>query len=455
LRLAWAITIHKSQGLTFERAIIDASAAFSHGQVYVALSRCKTFEGIVLCTRIPQSAVKTDAAVAEFVEHVVRNPPTRERLNSAKTLYQQNLLLDCFDYQALAIPLGKLTRQLHDNRRHIRFSGITTIDDMEKQVDEEIVTVAEKFKRQLQSLFTHNPEHNKAPENDPHIQERVQKASRYFTDALHAGLIKWTSSFSFDTDNKDIRKQINRTFESLQHNLAIKTAALHSCRAGFSSGAYLNAVAQAEIDFRPHATAREQATDFNAADLQHPELFQALKAWRAERARVEDVEHYRILHQRVLVQIAMALPDTADALLDIKGIGKHTADKYGEQLAAIVREYCREHNIEPRQAPPESTVAKETIKDTKQTSYELYLQGKDIKEIAEARGLVTATIESHLAHYVGLGLLNVAEIVAEEKIAIIKDMVDSKGKESLKVIKEHLGDEFTYGEIRLVLESLR
>jgi hypothetical protein len=455
LRLAWAITIHKSQGLTFERAIIDASAAFSHGQVYVALSRCKTFEGMVLSTRIPQHAVITDAAVTEFDEHAGRNSPTREQLNNAKTLYQQNLLLDCFDYQALAIPLGKLIRQLRDNRRLIRFSGIEAIGDLEKRVVEEIVTVAGKFKRQLQSLFAHNPENQKAPENDPQVQERVQKASRYFTDAMHAGLIEWTSSFSFETDNKDIRKQINRTFESLQHNLAIKTAALHSCRAGFSTGAYLNAIAHAEIDFRPSATAKQQATDFNAADLQHPELFQTLKAWRTEKAREEHVEHYRILHQRVLVQIAMALPDTADALLDIKGIGKHTVEKYGEQLAAIVCEYCREHNVEPRQAPPVSTVAKETKKDTRQTSYELYLQGKDIEEIAEERGLVSATIESHLAYYVRLGLLNVEEIVGEEKIAIIKDTVDSKGRGSLKVIKEHLGDEFSYGEIRLVLESLR
>jgi hypothetical protein len=455
LRLAWAITIHKSQGLTFERAIIDANAAFSHGQVYVALSRCKTFEGMVLSTRIPQRAVITDAAVAEFDEHAGRNPPTREQLNNAKSLYQQHLLLDCFDYQALAIPLGKLIRQVRDNRHLIRFSGIEAIGDLEKQVVEEIVTVAGKFKRQLQSLFAHNLEHHKAPENDPHIQERVQKASRYFTDALHAGLIEWTSSFSFETDNKDIRKQINRTFESLQRNLAIKTAALHSCRAGFSTGAYLNAIAHAEIDFRPSATVKQQVTDFNASDLPHPELFRALKAWRTEQAREEDVEHYRILHQRALVQIAMLLPDTADALLDIKGIGKHTVEKYGEQLAAIVREYCREHNIEPRQAPQVSTVAKETKKDTRQISYELYLQGKDINEIAEARGLVTATIESHLAHYVGSGLLNVAEIVAEEKIAIIKDTVDSKGKQSLKVIKEHLGDEFSYGEIRLVLATLR
>lgn len=451
LRLAWAITIHKSQGLTFERAIIDASAAFTHGQVYVALSRCKTFEGMVLSTPISQSAVKTDAAVAEFAEHSGRNPPTHEQLNSAKILYQQNLLLDCFDYQPLAILLRKLTRQLRDNRHLIRFSGIETMGDMEKQVLEQIVGVADKFKHQLQSLFNHD----KAPQDDPQILERVQKASRYFTDALQAGLVEWVSAFHFDTDNKDIRKQLNKAFESLQHSLAIKTACLQSCRAGFSTGAYLNAVAHAEMDFGPHTPAKKQATDFNASDVQHPEVFRALQAWRAEQAKKEDVEHYRILHQRVLIQIAAVLPDTPEALLGIKGIGKRTAEKYGGQITAIIREYCREHNVEPRRTPPEPAIGKGTKKDTRQISYELYLQGRGIKEIAEERGLVATTIEGHLAHYVGLGLLNVAEIVTEEKIAIIKQAVDRKGKESLKVIKEHLGDEFSYGEIQLVLETLR
>jgi len=451
LRLAWAITIHKSQGLTFERAIIDANAAFSHGQVYVALSRCKTFEGMVLSTPISTTAVKTDAAVAEFVEHAGRNPPTHEQLNSAKILYQQNLLLDCFDFQPLVISLRKLTRQLRDNHHLIQFSGIDTIGDMEKQVLEQIISVADKFKHQLQSLFNHD----KTPQDDPHVQGRVQKASRYFSDALQAGLVEWVSAFRFDTDNKDIRKQINKAFESLQHSLTIKTACLQSCRAGFSTGAHLNAVARAEMDFGTHTPAKKQATDFNAADVQHPEVFRMLQAWRAEQATKEDVEHYRILHQRVLIQIAAVLPDTPDALLGIKGIGKRTAEKYGEQLISIVRDYCREHKIESRQTPPKPAVGKETKKDTRQISYELYLQGKGIKEIAAERGLVATTIEGHLAHYVGRGLLNVAEIVAEEKIAIIKQAVDRKGKESLKVIKEHLGDEFSYGEIRLVLETLR
>lgn len=82
------------------------------------------------------------------------------------------------------------------------------------------------------------------------------------------------------------------------------------------------------------------------------------------------------------------------------------------------------------------------------------MQGKDIKEIAEIRGLVTNTIEGHLAHYVGLGQLNITEIVAKEKIAAITQAIDNKGNESLKEIKEHLPDEYSYGEIRLVLKSL-
>lgn len=452
LRLAWAITIHKSQGLTFERAIIDANAAFSHGQVYVALSRCKTFEGMVLSTPISQRAVKTDTAVAQFVEHAGRNPPNREQLNSAKIQYQQKVLLDCFDYQSLASSLTKLTRQLRDNHRLIQISDSETIGELEKQIIEEVINVSGKFKHQLRSLF----KSDQAPKDDPQLQERVRKASHYFTDKLQVGLIEWASSFRFDTDNKEIRKQINTAFELLQHNLAIKTAALQSCRAGFSTSAYLKAVAHAEIDFRPHTPTKHQVVDVDTADMEHPELFQALKAWRTKQAREEEVEHYRILHQRVLIQIARVLPDTLDAMLLIKGVGKHTAEKYGKQLTSMVSDYCRKHNVEPRQTPPEpSGTQKEIKKETKQISYELYLQGKNIKEIAAERGLVTATIEGHLAHYVGLGQLDITELVAEEKIAVIKQAFYEKGKENLKEIKEHLGDKFSYGEIRLVRESMR
>jgi len=73
LRLAWAITIHKSQGLTFDRAIIDAQAAFAHGQVYVALSRCRTLKGMVLSSPISPRAIKTDGTVLRFVRQTGEN----------------------------------------------------------------------------------------------------------------------------------------------------------------------------------------------------------------------------------------------------------------------------------------------------------------------------------------------------------------------------------------------
>ena len=75
LKLAWAITIHKSQGLTFEKAVIDANLAFAHGQVYVALSRCKSFEAMVLRTPISFNSVKTDGTVSEYTRNAKDNEP--------------------------------------------------------------------------------------------------------------------------------------------------------------------------------------------------------------------------------------------------------------------------------------------------------------------------------------------------------------------------------------------
>ena len=92
--------------------------------------------------------------------------------------------------------------------------------------------------------------------------------------------------------------------------------------------------------------------------------------------------------------------------------------------------------------------------DTKKITYELYLQGNSIKQIAKKRGFVTSTIEVHIAHYIKLGELNINDFVNEEKVALIEKAFDDKGKESMGVVKEHLGESFSYGEIRMVLESL-
>lgn len=451
LRLAWAITIHKSQGLTFERAIIDAEAAFSHGQVYVALSRCRTFDGMVLSSPIYSSAVKTDSTVSQFVNQASQQPPTEDRLNRARALYQQQLLLDCFNYQPLASSLRNFTRKLRDHAELIQCSGMDNLDALEKQTIDNIIVVADKFRLQLQTLFA--PE--RIPEEDAHIQERIQKAAVYFTDKLQAGPISWLDAFSFNTDNKDIRQQINKTMDTLKQQFAVKIAGLDSCREGFATSDYLDAVARAQIDFQSQPAVKKQTMEYTASDVQHPQLLQALKDWRAQQAREEQVEHYRILHQRVLIQIAILLPDTREALLAIKGVGKQTVEKYGEAIVSLVRDYCRAQDIEPQQLPEQSDKQKEPKKDTKRASHDLFLQGKNIQEIAEERGLTTTTIEGHLAHFVGRGELDIQELVTKDKIAMIQQAANDLGKDSLKAIKEHLGEACSYGEIRLVVESLR
>jgi ribosomal protein L21E len=87
LRLAWAITVHKSQGLTFERVYADLGSAFEDGQVYVALSRCTSFSGLVLKTQIPRNKIRTNKNVIEFAKTETPSTLIVQELNSGKADY--------------------------------------------------------------------------------------------------------------------------------------------------------------------------------------------------------------------------------------------------------------------------------------------------------------------------------------------------------------------------------
>ena len=457
LRLAWAITIHKSQGLTFERAIIDANAAFSHGQVYVALSRCKTFEGMVLSSPISSRVIKTDDVVTQFVGEATRNPPTRERLDQARISYQQRLLQECWDYRDLRVSLGKLLGLLRSNRQTIEIGDAGAIDELQKQAMDEVVVVSQKFQRQLQSLYRED----RIPEDDAYLQERVRKASAYFSGKLQGGLVEWLRAFSFETDNKALRKAARQAVEGLQQAVAVKTACMESCRERFSTSAYLGAVAKAEIDFRSRVPVASTRLDSHAAGAAHPELLNALKQWRDEQAEEEEKEgvaRYRVLTRAVLRQIAAALPDGPEALVRVKGIGKPTVERYGSGLLAIVSDYCRTYDPDatavPRPKRQRETEAGARDGDTKLVSYRLYKDGMSIEEIAGQRSLKATTIETHLAHYIGTGKLPVADFVSDEKIARITAMFAKEGDEGLSLVKKQLGDDYSYGELRMVKAHL-
>jgi hypothetical protein len=344
LKTAWAITIHKSQGLTFDKAIIDAQAAFAHGQVYVALSRCKTFEGMVLSSPIGRGGVATDSAVLHF-DKQAQSRPSQERLRRARISFQQKLLIECFDFQQMRKRLGYFVHLLRGNDRLIQVMGteVAELEDIEEQAGQDIFLVSENFRNQLQGIFAAG----NVPESDQYVQERACKASEWFQGKFQLIFNDVLARFSFDTDNKELARKMDTVLKNLKLDLAVKLAGIRSCEQGFTPSEYLRAVAVAEMNFSSAKGKKSPGSHNVPTDIRHPVLFRALIKWRSRKARELDLAHFQILHQRVLTQIAAVLPGNITELKKIHGIGKKTAEKYGEELLAVVADYQKKEDQSP------------------------------------------------------------------------------------------------------------
>ena len=440
LRLAWAITIHKSQGLTFEKAIIDAEASFAHGQTYVALSRCTSLEGLVLKTPITSSAIINDSTVSVFNEGVEENHPDESVLNESEKHFQLNLISEILDYQPLLYPITRLIDIFYNNRTSIKGDVIDHLQTIKDDGIVALMKISNGFKNQLNTLS----EDNVLPQNSSQIQERFIKAITYFLNTTKNSIQKPLDTITFSTDNKAVKKDFSKQFDSLQEKLEEKLFALQKMTKGFKVQEYLQVRANAVLQ------KTEPIKKKKVASKRDPILALKLRELRDGIAKSLEIAHFQIFTQETLYALCDDLPRTEKELLKVVGMGKTRVSKYGEEILEAIEVYCKDNGINRL-----NEQKKEDKKPTKQISFELFKAGLSIKEISKERSLTAGTIENHLANYISSGDIDVLELIPLKRYKNIRNQVEEAGEvKGLTALKEKVDGSVTYMELKMVLMSM-
>ena len=338
LKTAWAITIHKSQGLTFERAIVDANAAFAHGQVYVALSRCKTFEGLVLSSPVTTRSLVSDDAVDRFVQDVEQREPDRDELQQARQSYFRELLLEQFDSEAIRWRLHYLYRVLDEQLRRLYPDWVERYRVAGAECAEKLLAVAERFQNQLERLMPEEGDY----EHDPVIAQRVKKGAEYFREHTTAIFGDFLDEVIPEIDNKEVRKLVEQNMERFRGEINLKLETLKVIGDNFSVKMYLRAKAKALIDApKVKVKAKRAGADKVevSPDILHPKLYTILRNWRNKEAERLKLPVYTVLQQKALLGISNTLPTNSKELLAVPGVGKKIVEHYGAVLLDMVDEY--------------------------------------------------------------------------------------------------------------------
>jgi hypothetical protein len=455
LRLAWAITIHKSQGLTFEKAVIDAGAAFAPGQVYVALSRCTTLQGIVLLSKITSGSLFSDQNITHFASNK-QTPQLPEELTLDKHHYQSKVLTELFDFAPSHKAYNNLVRVLEEHVSSFNEETLPWLKDVESQLIN-LEEVGKKFQPQLVQLL----QQKTLPENNVSLQERVIAAANYFNERLQ-WLITHLSSSPAVTDSRQYALAYNEDIKELHSLLSQQLHLIQTCKNGFGIDAYH----QCKNSFvLPSFTVNAYASvsGYKKTTSPHPSLHRQLRQLRDSICDTGDMPIYLVAGTITLDEMARYLPQTPEELLNINGFGKAKADRYGEQFLEIIMRYSKEHQlsslihekVQKKEKKKEKKVKIENITiakpDTKLETFRLYKEGKTVAEIADTRNLTIQTIESHLSHFVGNGEIKIEELVTREKFVLIEPALKGFDGKSITPIKDQLGEKVSFGEIRLVL----
>lgn len=380
LRLAWAITVHKSQGLTFDHAVVDINDSFAHGQTYVALSRCRTLEGMVLSRPLNVRSVINDVSVNAYIDRKLMEAKDSEReLPNLKLEYSLSLLGELFSFRMLGQEYSHLLRVVCENLYTSYPEFAENMRSRQKFIKDELEAVAARFQNQYMQMIAASSGTSDAV-SQPAVQERLKASYGYFENKLHEIFDSILSAASLKINNQHVSTLYNNAYDAFTLEYRVKVGTFRRMKACgcFSVKNYLEAKAAASLD-------------------------------------------------------------------------KLELDKSG-QGAPKAASKKKAGNTESNDTPVKP---KREKGQSQRTSFNMYREGRSIKEIAEERGMAVTTIESHIAGFVKTGELGIEGLVSTEHQNMIRGVVRSfESSYTFSDIKAQLPDDYTYFEIKLVLSDM-
>lgn len=297
LKTAWAITIHKSQGLTFDKAIIDVAAAFTHGQAYVALSRCRSLEGLVLRSPVSVQNIIGDPAVTRFNQDAGSRTPTQGTLIFHQEAYRLYLLSELFNFSGL-------------EQRSSKFGSLLP------ELQTVVLDVAAKMEKQLPG----------------YSDDRIRKAAVYFHEKLATISVSLHQQLTlFIGTSKELAAKADELLDWMMNRL--QQLEVFSTQS-FTTEAYLHLLRNKK------ANAQSFLKALNAKPNQ--ELLDSLIAWRDQTAKEENVLASMLFTEQTLAAIAAKLPATLKTLSGVKGVGPEKTTRYGAVILQLIRNYEQE-----------------------------------------------------------------------------------------------------------------